>query len=273
MKKLMTSVFLFIMLWIASAQAADVNSLYQAQIPVPSESQADWQQAIPQALIQVLIQVSGNEQIAQAPQVVQQLAHTAPLVQSFSYIDSTGTNGQSVKLLQVQFDQQAVNQLLHQAGAAKTSSGTQNQQVTIRVTQVNGLGDVTNVLKYLRGLPPVRSAEVAGLDQNDIMIQVAVAGGLDALNQAISAGTGLQPLTPPAGPASATSPGPATAAVAETAPAAPIANQPPSYRWTMSDTNANIAGVNPATTPAQAPEAAAAPVANNTDQGIDMSGQ
>lgn len=421
MKRLITPIFiLLIMFGITSAQAAAGNGLYQAQVPVPSQSKADWQRAMPQALTQVLVKVSGNENIVQAPHIKQQLVNAAALVQSYSYLNNTNANGQSVILLQVQFNEQAVNQLLHQLGTsswgnnrplvliwlatpdtkgqtllsstssapavaalqkaanrrglpillpimdledqqqvtltdveqsipggalqsakryganavlegnvtnvngqwsgqwqlllptnnnltwntqgsnmnqvlttainkvadnmasqftAQADSNQQNQQITIRVTSVNGLDDVTNVLKYLRSLPPVTSAEVMGINTNDVLVNITITGGLDALNAAIGAGTELQPQAPAAAPASTTATMTANGGAATSAASASAANEPPSYQWMVADaTNASVSSQNPAndnsatTNPESAAGSDATPATNNANQGIDMSG-
>lgn len=325
-------------IFLSIAHAAIVTSLYQANVPVASQSQDNWQNAMPSALTQVLVKVSGDPQVAQIDKIKNQLPQASALVQSYTYIKNQ--NGQNNNLiLQVQFDSRSINNMLRQAGiplwskqrpttliwlAVQTPRGqtlvsnnptnpyamvlqnaanqrgipillpimdlqdmqnvsltnilqldptsamntakryganetlighvylgndgkwhgkvllaltgnnspweiegndpnqvltaiidktattltanvdnnenfapAQKQTLSLHITNVNGLGDYADVVKYLRSLPPVTAVDVVNVNPNDINVNVDVLGGVQAFNEAISGGTQMQALTPP----------------------------------------------------------------------------
>lgn len=112
-------VLLAIGLWLVlvagSVFAVRVNSLYQANIPVSTQTDIERNQLLPQALTQVLIKVSGDKDIANNPKIKPQLASVTNLVQQYGY--STASTGSKPYLLQIGFDPDGVNKLLRDAGA------------------------------------------------------------------------------------------------------------------------------------------------------------
>ncbi|MGB6976401.1 MAG: DUF2066 domain-containing protein [Gammaproteobacteria bacterium] len=98
--------------------AALDKTLYSAAIPIASESAADLQKTLPQALGQVLIQVTGNVNIANSAFIQQQLLQAANFIQSYTYENDTLQDTPGSLVLKVQFDPRSVNQLLQKAGQA-----------------------------------------------------------------------------------------------------------------------------------------------------------
>ncbi len=72
--------------------------------------------------------------------------------------------------------------------------------VTIDVSNVDGLSDFAAVVKYLRGLAPVDNVNVANVDPNNISVKMMVAGGAEALQQALAQQQKLIPDSPAAQP-------------------------------------------------------------------------
>jgi hypothetical protein len=104
--------FAFILLIFSSlVYAIPAASLYQITIPAPSESQDDLQKTLPEALIQVMIKVSGNSKIAQSSFLQAQLPQAASFVESYTYLHTS-----EGLALQVQFARKAINQLIRQTG-------------------------------------------------------------------------------------------------------------------------------------------------------------
>jgi len=85
-------------------------------MPVKSKSVKDREQALPQALGQVLIKVSGNSTIVTIPRIHGQLINASQILHSYRY--QSNDNSAYPYLLIASFDRAAVNQMLtsnHQA--------------------------------------------------------------------------------------------------------------------------------------------------------------
>jgi hypothetical protein len=74
------------------------------------------------------------------------------------------------------------------------------QQLTLHITNVNGLDDYADILKYLKSLSPVTAAEVTDISPNGLVVSVTANGGAQALDAAISAGSQMQAVIDPTTP-------------------------------------------------------------------------
>lgn len=99
--------------YIPCSWAVRVGSIYQAQVPVASQTEATRQQALPQALEQVLVKVSGSGQVANNPLLKAQLPSAAGLMQEFGYKPSE--NAAKPYWLTVQFTPAGIDTLLKKA--------------------------------------------------------------------------------------------------------------------------------------------------------------
>lgn len=112
MKKLL---FLCCLLIAPIAQAAWLDTLYQADVPVTSESAAQRNKAIANALGTVLIKVSGQTDITSEPEIHAQLNKPASLVSNFSYHTLLqADDGKKQTMLTVSFEPQLINHILRQ---------------------------------------------------------------------------------------------------------------------------------------------------------------
>lgn len=116
MKKSILLVLVFLS-WLAMplAYAIKVDSIYQANVPVASQTEADRIQGEKQGLGQVLIKVSGNGHILDDSDLASNLGSADAMVEEFSYSSSPGTPA-TPYILTVSFDEKAVNHLLQDAG-------------------------------------------------------------------------------------------------------------------------------------------------------------
>ena len=96
-----------------TAVAVKVSSLYQAEIPVLSQSSDERTVAVRQALLEVLIKVSGDQDIENKPIIKEGLRKAAYYVQEFSY--GAPTTLSSHYLLQIRFVKEDINKLLQKA--------------------------------------------------------------------------------------------------------------------------------------------------------------
>lgn len=69
------------------------------------------------------------------------------------------------------------------------------ESVVLRITNVNGLTQYTDVVKYLRTLNPVSQVDVVNIDANELVVSVNCIGGQQALITALNAQSRLQPNT------------------------------------------------------------------------------
>ncbi len=100
-----------------SALAVKMGSLYKGTVPVTTQATEERNQAIQQALEQVMIKVSGTDQILNNPKFKSILSSASTLMQQFSYTTPTPGKNSAPYLLEIQFDPTGVNQWLRDAGA------------------------------------------------------------------------------------------------------------------------------------------------------------
>ncbi|OED40468.1 hypothetical protein ACH42_16390 [Endozoicomonas sp. (ex Bugula neritina AB1)] len=101
----------------SSALAAKVSDLYKQEIPVNSQSESERQDAMGQALTNVLIKVTGQREALSLSQVRAAVQQPTFFVQSYSY-HRDDQDGQRRQYLQVNFDEIAVNRLLRESNVA-----------------------------------------------------------------------------------------------------------------------------------------------------------
>ncbi|CAN5418889.1 DUF2066 domain-containing protein [soil metagenome] len=103
------------LLYLSQASAVVVENLYQVTVPVTSHDSSQRQQAMVQALKQVLIKVSGNvavEKLDKNAAIKTALTHVDNYVQQYTY----APNVNSGEVLRVKFDSKSINKLLQQSG-------------------------------------------------------------------------------------------------------------------------------------------------------------
>lgn len=117
MKKTYKYFLIFLLAFLANpVYAMKVNTLYQAQIPVHTQADAERLKAIQQAINLVLIKVSGNANIVYNDAIKSGTNSADSLVQEYSY--SNNRNNREIPyLLNIRFDADAINQILRDANA------------------------------------------------------------------------------------------------------------------------------------------------------------
>jgi uncharacterized protein len=105
--------FGFLLICLTQVYAASNQDLYQASVPVASQSLQDRQQAFSTALAQVLVKLSGRTEVLTSRAIANQLPKASDYVQSFSYVvNPSAVDKKSRYQLQVSFDVDALNHLL-----------------------------------------------------------------------------------------------------------------------------------------------------------------
>ena len=117
MKKLL---LIFATLHLSVAGAVADENLYSGEVLVPSQGEGDRNQAIPEALIQVLQKLSGQREMPFSPALDEALASADKLLLSFRYknVDRAGPDGAITQELRLvaQFMQPEVDRIVQQAG-------------------------------------------------------------------------------------------------------------------------------------------------------------
>jgi uncharacterized protein len=118
MKLKLSLLFSLFLLISPTANAIKVSGLYQASAPVTDESTAKRKPAIKQALIQVLIKLTGDRNIAKTGGVGPLIDQPDRFVQQYRYQQVADKNNPQIqsKELWVQFDENALNNALRSYG-------------------------------------------------------------------------------------------------------------------------------------------------------------
>ena len=164
--------------------ADDASNLASITVPIADQTQATLFKMAPDAMTQVLVKMSGNPNVATIPAVRAALAQASQWIQSFSYTTVPGANNTSTLSVTIQFEPQALNNLLHQTKQpvlAVTSRPMTLAWINVDQGTTSSLaplasGDQSNVGKALMvvskqiGLPvilPAMDLEDQGFVNND----------------------------------------------------------------------------------------------------------
>jgi len=98
-----------------STWAMTDDDIYQADVPVASQSDQEKERVLPMALTEVLVKASGNAHVLDNPKLQSGLVKASKLAQEFSYVLPTTSNAAIPYLLRVRFDADGVDTLLDNA--------------------------------------------------------------------------------------------------------------------------------------------------------------
>ena len=154
----------------APISAAQVQGLYEAEVPVASKEESERNNALGAALRKVLVKVTGERNPQSYPGVVQAMSQPSRLVEQFRYTSrAAGTLAESdaaveVLLLRARFDSRAVDGLINQTGLPSWGKTRPSMLMWLAVEDQSGRSlvgaddspTITNVLydaANSRGLP------------------------------------------------------------------------------------------------------------------------
>ncbi len=104
----------------SSSQAVEIDDLYQAEVAVKDQGRDGRFAVYPEALVQVMVKLTGDRSVSQRPQLRVFIANAVRMVQQFSYRDLPDDmpllEEEYRHLLVVNFDQAGVRQALVEAG-------------------------------------------------------------------------------------------------------------------------------------------------------------
>lgn len=107
---------LMIGLLMTSADAMIMSDLNEVTVAVPNQSEQALQQALPIAFARALVRVSGNAEVMTLPQMQNAVSDINKYVQSYGFFTKTTSQNEKKIYVKVTFDQQALLNLLQQAG-------------------------------------------------------------------------------------------------------------------------------------------------------------
>lgn len=164
MKKLL---LILITLHMSAVEAKTPENLYSGEVFVPSQSENDRTEAIPEALIQVLQKLSGQREMPVSPALDAALANSGRLLRSFRYksVERAGPGGALIQELRLvaQFMQPEVDRIVQQAGLPRWKQERPDVQIWVVVD--DGLNRVLKPVEFgyawesvedmasMRGLP------------------------------------------------------------------------------------------------------------------------
>jgi hypothetical protein len=138
MKKLL---LIFLTLHLSVATAIADESLYSGEVAVPSQSESDRNQAIPEALIQVLQKLSGKREMPISPALDEALISADRLLRSFQYrnIDRAGPDGVTSQELHLdaQFMPSEVDKIVQRVGLPRWQQERPPVQIWVVIDEDN----------------------------------------------------------------------------------------------------------------------------------------
>lgn len=106
--------YLFLVLAVWLAAPASAAGLYSGEVPVNSQSEGDRNEGLKAALAQVFTKVGGDASVLARPDIAKAVADASRYVQQYQFTQDVAT---SHLMLFAQFDRDAIDQLLGNAGA------------------------------------------------------------------------------------------------------------------------------------------------------------
>lgn len=170
--------FALILMMALAAPAWAEDDAADAQVPVADCQMTTINQALPQALSSVLMRISGNPDVMTLASIQDQVSEPNRFVTSYQCV-ANAAEGEEPWLAQIHFDAHALKKLLKTSDQA--SLGATQAQVALYISGVNNLTDYAAVLGELKKLTAVSHVSVAAINQDSLILQVAVAGGSQAL--------------------------------------------------------------------------------------------
>src|SRR3990167_8757123 len=124
---------MFLMAWLGTnAYAAKLPDLYQVELPMVSQAEAEKSKVIHAGLMQMLVKLSGDPQVGNKPSLKEALKKPDSYVQEFSYVNTPDMA--HPYLLRIQFNQADVDNLLKTANVAYWGESRPQLLVWLAVT-------------------------------------------------------------------------------------------------------------------------------------------
>lgn len=187
MRNYFYGLIVILMLICSVANPSVAPNLNVASVPVSNMSVEIRQKALPPALGQVLVKMSGNPAITTIPMIQNAMDDADGLIKSYSYSREILDNGNAQLMLHVTFDRKALKKLLRRAGQAYWQKerpltllwfqiqNTNDQEMLSNTNDPSLSHDILNTAKA-RGIPVVLPA--MDLQDHDF-VKTDANGGVD----------------------------------------------------------------------------------------------
>ena len=187
------------LLMFLAAFAVHAGGLYTGQVPVNSQADEERVGALKAALAQVVVKVSGDGAIVNKPEVAKAIAGADKYVQQYEYAQDVVTeNGQPQARLSLvaQFDRDAIDRLIGEAGGGARASGEsaqapevqQNGTYRIWVSGVASAEDYARVIGSLRRNELLRSVQVEQARGDGVQVRLDAAASLQRVLDSLTGG-------------------------------------------------------------------------------------
>jgi hypothetical protein len=161
-KRSLIYIYLFISLLAVELplQAMADTALYQAILPVNSQTATERQKLLPQAMAQVLIKVSGNPHLADNANVRNYLTQAARYIQQYHYANSSGAK----PMLLITFNATAIDNVLQKFGQPKWAGerssiliwlATETNGNHVVVDEIDKIGQLVKLTAQQYGIPVI----------------------------------------------------------------------------------------------------------------------
>lgn len=167
---------------------------FTAKVSVPDESAAAVQNALPDAFAQVLVNISGNSNIATQDAIEKIKAQLPNFLQNYTFVRENNAQGESNLLVQITFDKNAVEDFLQKTGqkeVATNEAATKTLQLTI--SGINNLQDYLAVKAAIKNLPGIKHIIVNDMSGSTLALSLEAQGGAQNISQAMSANPNFVP--------------------------------------------------------------------------------
>ncbi len=189
MKKTYVSrvIFLTFMVWMISfAQALTNSQAYKAELPIITAESAPSEAELKVALAQVLGKLTGEQDIETNPDWTNSLNHAKDWMLSYQYIPA---NEMHPLILEVDFDPQAISNLLKSktpASVASSAPSVPANQIEVIVYGIGDLSAMDGLKSSLRALPSVEQVEVTELSPDEVILNIRFQRSRAVLQQEIA---------------------------------------------------------------------------------------
>ena len=152
-------------------QALVNTSLYEGQLNVNNSSVLVREQAMPQILQQVLVKVSGNQNIITIENLKEKVSNFNSLIESYGYTENNdGTTNQLI--LTIRFDQVKINQILRVLANDSQQLVPDNNQIIIIIKGIKNFSDYNMVTQYFSSISPITDSEIIAIENNYVKLKI-----------------------------------------------------------------------------------------------------
>lgn len=182
--------YLFLVLAVWCATPASAAGLYTGEVPVNSQSEGDRNEGLKAALAQVFTKVGGDASVLARPDIAKAVAEASRYVQQYQFTQDVAT---SHLMLSAQFDRDAIDQLLGNAGtkngdAAPAVVDTKPQSYRVWVRGVGSADAYARLVGALSRNELVRGVQAEQARGDGVELKIDTVGPLQRVLDSLGNG-------------------------------------------------------------------------------------